>query len=155
VDASAPPGDGAAQAAVTPRVAAPPQDAEPPGSSRTPSAGSQAEAGVEVDREPGTPHERALLDPVNRYTVKLVEYRKGRDDDAALTTLAYLLEQGLPAVAQVQGGRLFILLGAAPTQADLDDLLETAKTISGPPPLSKPAEFADAYVVGIDRLGIR
>jgi hypothetical protein len=149
VDASEPSEGEPVQAAMAPSGSAPsePQSAPQP----EPQEGS----GAEVDREPGTPHERALLDPANRYTVKLVEYRKGRDDDAALSTLQFLLDQGLPAVAQVQGGRLFILLGAAPTQSELDDLLETAQTMSGPPPLSKPAEFADAYVVGIDRLGIR
>jgi hypothetical protein len=120
-----------------------------------PSGAQQSGGAAQVVTQPGTPAERALLDPRNLYTVKVVEYRKGKDDEVALSTLEYFLDQGLPAVAQVQGGRLFILLGAAPTQAELDELLAEAKTMRGPPPLSKPAEFHDAYVVGIDRLGIR
>lgn len=100
----------------------------------------------------GTDAERALLDPRNRYTVKLVEYTKGRDDTLALATLQYLQSQGLPAAAKYQGSQLFILLGAAESVSALDGLLARAKTLNGPPPLNKPAEFHDAYVANIDRL---
>ena len=50
-----------------------------------------------------------------------------------------------------RGKRLFIVLGAAPRQVDLDDLLMRAKTMNGPPPRSVKAEFSDAYVDKIDK----
>jgi len=130
---------------------------EPPSEARAqPRTSPPASPGVaQEESRPGTPAESALIDPRNRYTVKLVEYRKGRDDKVALDTLAWLESQGLPAVAKFEGSRLYILLGAAQTQRELDDLLKTAQTMQGPPPVSKPAEFHDAYIVGIDRLGIR
>ena len=109
----------------------------------------------QVSATPGTPAERALLDPANKYTVKLVEYEKGTDDAVALATLQWLESKGLPAVAKFKGARLFLLLGAAPSQKDLDELRDTAKAMAGPPPRNKPNEFHDAYVVNIDSLGIR
>lgn len=115
-----------------------------------PSSTSQAEPASSVQAQ--TPAERALLDPRNRYTVKLVEYKKGRDDEIAMQTLAWLQGQKLPAVAQFQGARLYILLGAAEKQSGLDDLLAQAKSMNGPPPQNRQAEFHDAYVVSIDRL---
>jgi len=109
----------------------------------------------QVSSAPGTAAERALLDPANLYTVKLAEYVKDRDDKVALDTLAWLQGQGLPAVAKFKGTRLFLVLGAAAKQKELDQLLQTAKTMTGPPPRSKAGEFHDAYVVNIESLGIR
>ncbi len=107
---------------------------------------------AQIGSQPANAAERALFDPKNLYTVKLVEYSKGRDDKLAAQTLAWLQQQSLPAVAQFQGARLYILLGAGAEQKDLDGLLARAKSMTGPPPLSKPKEFHDAYVVAIDRL---
>ena len=109
----------------------------------------------QVSSAPGTAAERALLDPANLYTVKLAEYVKDRDDDVALATLAWLQGQGLPAVAKFKGTRLFLVLGAAAKQNELDQLLQTAKTMTGPPPRNKAGEFHDAYLVNIESLGIR
>ena len=120
------------------------------GSTKSPAANSSPAAAGNA--ESLNPAERALLDPRNRYTVKLVEYQKGRDDSLAMQTLSWLQGQNLPAVAQFQGKRLYILLGAGENQAALDELLSTAKSMTGPPPLNKPTEFHDAYVVSIDRL---
>lgn len=106
----------------------------------------------ELSQEPSSPAERALLDPENRYTIKLVEYGSGdRDAELAWEAFDYLEEQGLPAAILGRGKRLFIVLGAAPRSADLDDLVEIAKTMNGPPPRSKKAEFFDAYVDKIDK----
>lgn len=107
---------------------------------------------VVTSADAGTAAERALLDPNNRYTVKLAEYQKGRDDELAAATLQWLVSQGLPAAAKYQGSRLFLLVGAAPKQSELDGLRDRLKTMNGPPPLNKPAEFHDAYISSIDRL---
>lgn len=109
-------------------------------------------AAAVTSADAGTAAERALLDPDNRYTVKLAEYQKGRDDEIAAGTLQWLISQGLPAAAKYQGSRLFLLVGAAPSQAELDGLRDRLKTMNGPPPLHKPAEFHDAYISSIDRL---
>ena len=47
---------------------------------------------------------------------------------------------------------MFIVIGAASKQADLDELLKSAKTMNGPPPRNREAEFSDAYVEKIDNL---
>lgn len=109
----------------------------------------------QVSSTPGTAAESALLDSANKYTVKLAEYVKDRDDEIALATLKWLESQRLPAAAKFKGSRLFLLLGASATQKELDVLLTTAKTMNGPPPRNKPGEFHDAYVVNIESLGIR
>jgi hypothetical protein len=96
--------------------------------------------------------EKALADTRNRYTIKLVEYTKDQDEDLAWNTLNYLEGQGLPAAALYRGERMFIVLGAAAKQAELDELLERAKTMNGPPPRNRAAEFSDAYVEKIDNL---
>jgi hypothetical protein len=94
--------------------------------------------------EPRTPAELALMDPANLYTIKLVEYQKDHGESLAWKTMDYLEDLRLPAVMLYRGERLFIVLGAAARQADLDQLLRLAKTMNGPG--GKKAEFADAYV---------
>lgn len=116
-------------------------------------AAAQPQAsGVVTSADAGNAAEHALLDPNNRYTVKLAEYQKGRDDAIAASTLAWLQSQGFPAAAKFQGTRLFLLVGAAPSQAELDGLRDRLKTMNGPPPIHKAAEFHDAYISLIDRL---
>ena len=113
---------------------------------------TQATAEPELSQEPRTQAERALLDPENRYTIKLVEYSNSeRDEELAWEAFYYLEDQGLPAAVLGRGQRLFIVVGAARQQAQLDDLLQRAKTMKGPPPRSKKAEFFDAYVDKIDK----
>ena len=95
--------------------------------------------------------ERALEDPRNKYTVKLVEYTVGKDEHLVGNTFKYLRELGLPAAAvKRKNGRYYILLGAGPSRAALEDLLQKARTLTGPPPYSKPNEFHDAYLESID-----
>ncbi|HVS09241.1 MAG TPA: hypothetical protein VMS76_05140 [Planctomycetota bacterium] len=95
--------------------------------------------------------ERALQDPRNKYTVKVVEYTVGSESLAG-TTLKYLQDQGLPAAAVVHKGRLSILLGAGASAAELEGLLNRARTINGPGPRSKEREFFDAYIESIDKV---
>jgi hypothetical protein len=94
--------------------------------------------------------EQALVDPINRFTIKLVEYAVDQDEDFAWANLHYLEDLGLPVAMLQRGKRLFIVIGAEAKQANLDDLLQQAKSMAGPPPRNKPAEFSDAYVVMID-----
>lgn len=93
-----------------------------------------------------------LLDPANKYTITLAEYRKDRDEHLATPTLYYLLDEGLPAAMLYRGNRLLLVVGAAPRQVDLDDLLERAQTMPGPPPSNRKAEFSDAYLNKIDKI---
>ncbi|HVS17014.1 MAG TPA: hypothetical protein VMT18_00335 [Planctomycetota bacterium] len=139
------PDEGVATAALAPNESSAQLAAKPP----TKPAG---EVAAVTSSEAGTAAERALLDPNNRYTVKLAEYRKDRDESVALETLRWLQSQGLPAVARYEGTRLFLLVGAGPEQVGLDALRDRLKTMNGPPPLNKPAEFHDAYISSIDRL---
>ncbi len=94
--------------------------------------------------------ELALADPTNRFTIKLCEYEVDRDEDLAWPNFNYLEDLGLPVAMIQRGQRLFIVIGAAAQQAELDDQLAQAKSMAGPPPRSKSAEFSDAYVVMID-----
>ena len=113
-----------------------------------PAAPSNASFG----RDAQTPAEAALLDPRNLYTIKLLEYSPSDANKArALETLRYLTDQaGLPAALSSSPKRIVVLVGAAPDKRGLAELLRRAKTIAGPPPLSRSAEFSDAYTVEID-----
>jgi hypothetical protein len=129
-------------------VAAPEPEAAPvEPAAREPLAPAAAEAQTPVSEA-----EKALADTRNKYTIKLVEYASGRDEDLAWNTLNYLEGLGLPAASLYKGKRMFIVLGAASKQADLDELLKRAKTMNGPPPRNREAEFSDAYVEKIDNL---
>jgi hypothetical protein len=144
---------GDVQAAAAPAVATDASKPAPEEAARPASRPeNQPTAAAVTSADAGTAAERALLDPNNRYTVKLAEYQKGRDDEIAAGTLQWLISQGLPAAAKYQGSRLFLLVGAAANQAELDGLRDRLKTMNGPPPLHKPAEFHDAYISSIDRL---
>jgi hypothetical protein len=109
---------------------------------------------VEADRQARSPAEQALLNPANVYTIKLLEYSRSETNQArALETLRYLTDVvQFPACVTSTSSRIVILVGAAPKQSELDALLSRAKTIAGPPPLSRPAEFHDAYIDKIDKL---
>jgi hypothetical protein len=138
-------GDGAPVAAAAGAPAPETALAEP--ASREPLAPAIPEA-----QTPLSEAEKAIADTRNKYTIKLVEYASGRDEDLAWNTLNYLEGLGLPAAAITKGKRMFIVIGAAAKQADLDELLKRAKTMNGPPPRNRQAEFSDAYVEKIDNL---
>lgn len=107
---------------------------------------------VPATLDPLAAQEAALVDRANFYTVKAVEYSNTEaHQKLARATLQYLTDvHGLPACVTRAGTRLFVLIGAAPRQVDLDDLLRTVRRINGPPPASRAAEFHDAYVEKID-----
>jgi len=93
-----------------------------------------------------------LADTRNEYTVVMVQYRRDRDEELANAAFYYLLDQGLPVVMLYKGSSLYIVLGAAPEQVDLDDLLARAKVLRGPPPGNRKGEFSTAYLQKIDNL---
>lgn len=135
-------------------VAGPRTERVPAELPRTEKARSEPEPEAE-GQKPMSPAEKALADTRNKYTVKLVEYQRFRDEDHQWRTMNYLEDLGLPAAALFRDKRLFIVLGAAPTQVELDALLKRAKTLTGPPPNNTPNEFSDAYVEKIDNLLVR
>jgi hypothetical protein len=117
-------------------------------------SGSGASTAAQVDPRPQTDAERALLDPANQLTIKLVEYANTSNNlPLAQETLRYVTGvQQMPACLAGNGSRLYVLIGAASTNAGLASLLERARKMNGPPPLSKPGEFHDAYVEKIDKV---
>lgn len=133
---------------------APPARETPPRVDPTPAEPVPAGATAELDATPRSVVEQALADPRNAYTIKLVEYEnEPRQQRLALEALDYLTKvQGLPACVAVKGSQLFILVGAAPKQVEFDALLALCKTMPGPPPASKAAEFHDAYIEKIDKV---
>lgn len=107
-----------------------------------------------VDPNPRTPAELALLDTANVYTVKLVHYSNTEvNQRLAAETARYVIgTHNMPAVVAADSTGLFILVGAAPRQVDLDDFLARCKKMPGPPPLSRPGEFHTAFIEKIDRV---
>lgn len=111
-------------------------------------------ANAQVDNTPRTAAEQALLDPRNVYTLKVADYVYNDSSlKLARDALKYLSETcALPACLTRHGSRLYLLVGAAPRQVDLDGLGRTVRELKGPPPISKPKEFHDAYVEKIDKV---
>jgi hypothetical protein len=125
---------------------------EPAPASVEPAAREALAPAAPETKTPISEAEKALADTRNKYTIKLVEYTSDRDEDLAWNTLNYLESLGLPAAAIYKGKRMFIVIGAASKQADLDEILKGAKSMNGPPPRNREAEFSDAYVEKIDNL---
>lgn len=135
-------------------------NAPTPGPSQAPSAvappaAEAASGGGQpiVDSQAREPAEQALLDRKNVYTIKLVHYSNTQANQRlAAQTAQYIRAQNLPAVVATDGAGLFILVGAAPRQVDLDAYLAQVKRLPGPPPLNRAGEFASAYLEKIDRV---
>ncbi|MBM3992234.1 MAG: hypothetical protein FJ298_14680 [Planctomycetes bacterium] len=98
--------------------------------------------------------EQALRDPRNIYTLKVADYVYNESSvRLAQDAARYLTESAaLPACLVQKGTRVYLLVGAAPRQVDLDELGRTVRQLKGPPPISKPTEFYDAYVEKIDKV---
>jgi len=141
----------AAAAQVAPNVPTPSQAAPaaaPPAAAPAPGGGQPV-----VDSQAREPAEQALLDRKNIYTIKLVHYSNTQANQRlAAQTAQYIRGQNLPAVVATDGAGLFILVGAAPRQVDLDAYLAQVKRLAGPPPLNRAGEFASAYLEKIDRV---
>lgn len=109
---------------------------------------------VRAEPTPVSAAEQALRDPRNIYTLKVADYVHNESSvRLAQDAARYLVESaGLPACLVLKGTRVYLLVGAAPRQVDLDELGRTVRQLKGPPPISKPAEFHDAYVEKIDKV---
>lgn len=147
----------AAQSAVAAQVApsGPAPTASPAVAEAQPPTAPPAPAGGQpiVDSQAREPAEQALLDRKNVYTIKLVHYSNTQANQRlAAQTAQYIRAQNLPAVVATDGAGLFILVGAAPRQVDLDAYLAQVKRLAGPPPLNRAGEFASAYLEKIDRV---
>jgi len=141
------PNEAAAQ--VAPNVP-PPSQAAP---AAQPPVAAPAGGQPVVDSQAREPAEQALLDRKNVYTIKLVHYSNTQANQRlAAQTAQYIRAQNLPAVVATDGAGLFILVGAAPRQVDLDAYLAQVKRLAGPPPLNRAGEFASAYLEKIDRV---
>lgn len=109
---------------------------------------SSPETTLEVS-EGQTEADRAFLDPANKFSIRVLEYRRTeRDEVLAFAAYDHLRAKGFPVVwPRHKGNSLFVFVGAAPRQSDLDGLLRELWKTPGPGRDAKP--FDDAFVVNI------
>lgn len=128
------------------------QQPEAPAASPTATGASTAQP-TNVDRSPRALAEAALLDAKNVYTIKLIDYVNTEGNKRlANSTCNYVNEQGVLACVVNDSGHISILVGAAATKSELDALMLRCRTMNGPPPASKAAEFSSAYLERIDHV---
>ncbi len=148
---------GLASAAGAPASASGAPSATGPAGASTPTATGSNSGGtlpVRAEPTPVSAAEQALRDPRNAYTLKVADYVYNESSvRLAQDAARYLVESAaLPACLVQKGTRVYLLVGAAPRQVDLDDLGRIVRQLKGPPPISKPGEFHDAYVEKIDKV---
>jgi hypothetical protein len=102
----------------------------------------------------GSAADKAMMDPANKFTIQLIQYK---NDDAgkkrALETAEYLRKQAIPVVSPISFGKSVIVCAdAKPHTEDLAGLLKLVKTLHGPPPQEKQTPFSSALVVNIDKI---
>ncbi len=100
-------------------------------------------------------NDTALVDPANQSTILACSYKFSAENKSlAMASRARLVEQGLPAsVYENQTKKqIYILVGAAPRQADLDGLLVRVKSATSD---RSQQEFKGAYAVPIDNYVVR
>lgn len=108
---------------------------------------------VRAEPTPVSAEEQALRDPRNIYTLKVADYVYNESSvRLAQDAARYLKNSGLPACLVQKGTRVYLLVGAAPKQVDLDELGRTVRLLNGPPPINRSREFHDAYVEKIDKV---
>jgi hypothetical protein len=108
--------------------------------------------GLEARPSHPTAADTALLDPQNKYTIKMVEYT---NNDASLElakrVYVHLRDKGYPVCQPyVSGKSIHVMVGAAPRTPDLEKFLHDLKLLPGPG--GKAGEFDSAYIVPIDRI---
>lgn len=115
---------------------------ETPGSAGSWSGGSELAAGEPVND--------ALRDPRNAFTVLAVTYGDSEAErDLAYATYYHFAELGLPVAYPVTlSSYIYVLVGAAPSRADLGSLRDAVRAARDPD--GRAEEYAEAYVVGID-----
>ena len=94
----------------------------------------------------------ALFDPANEFVVQVITYG-GSHADLAQATYEYLLEQGLPAFPpQRVRSNLVLLVGAAPSRAELVGVQDRVHRTLGPN--GRSGEFSTAQIVRKSVLGL-
>lgn len=100
-------------------------------------------------------NDAALIDPANQATILACTYKLSAENTtAAKVCRAQLVEQGLAASVfqNPTKKQIYILVGAAPRQVDLDGMLVRVKNATSD---RGKQEFKDAYAVPIDNYVVR
>lgn len=94
--------------------------------------------------------EQALQNQANQYTVLAVTYgRSEAEEGYAQSTIDHFAKAGLPVARMVRSrDHLHVLLGAAPTRAELETLKASVRDQSDP--AGRRGAYDSAYVVPID-----
>jgi len=104
-----------------------------------------------------TPDDRAFHDPLNKFTVRVIAFRRDeRGQQLAWDCYYYLREEGLPAITPVgQGASVMLYVGASSDRAELERIADYISNMRGPPPQSRAGEFEKAYLVNIENQIVR
>lgn len=97
--------------------------------------------------------DRELYDRANRYTVLAITYdtNSPRNRELAAATVESFRAGGLPAARpQASGAALVVVVGAAPSQAELAALRDLVRQAPGPS--GRTGEFSTAGIYAIDNL---
>jgi len=118
--------------------------AELPATASEPDAAGDAAAGGGVDAD------EALFDAANRYTVIAVTYGLSSEQQAyAWETHRHFRARGLPVATPVgDGSNVYVLVGAAPTAAELEAVRDRVRAMTAPD--GRAGQYASAYVVPIE-----
>ncbi len=97
----------------------------------------------------------ALGDPRNTYSILAVTYGdEPRDLELAYATYHHFAGLGLPVAHPLSfEGRIYVLVGAAPTKDELAALRERVRSARGP--TGREGEFSEAYFVNLDAARLR
>jgi hypothetical protein len=117
-------------------------------------AGSDLVERNEAAARMGTAADKAMMDPANKFTIQLIQYK---NDDAgqkrARETAEYLRKQAIPVVSPISYGKnVLVVADAKPRKDDLAALLKHVQALPGPPPQDKQTPFSSALVVNIDKI---
>ncbi|MFT7484335.1 MAG: hypothetical protein ACI9F9_000175 [Candidatus Paceibacteria bacterium] len=100
-----------------------------------------------------TEADRAFLDLNNRISVRAIQFDNDkRGTQRAREIYRYLREQGLPAVAPIAQGEVWVIcVGAEPAlNPSIERVRAQLQQLPGPPPQSQAGAFNSAYFVNIE-----
>lgn len=121
-----------------------------PGTTSDPAKANHTTAAI------GTPDDQAFMDPENKFTVRVAQYKNDETGEkAARAAVEYLRREGYPAVRPIVplgGNTLIVAVGHTPKMKDLATLVEYVQDLRGPNPSAKKPPFEGAYIVNIDDL---
>jgi hypothetical protein len=102
----------------------------------------------------GSTDDQSFMNPVNRYTIRLIQFSDDATGRSAANALYEHLrkKEAVPVISPISKGKALILVaGAAPKVKDLDGLLALVRGLHGPNS-QESLPFKDAYPVNIDDL---